>query len=177
MSGEVLYRFFDKDGILLYVGISNTWYQRFHDHERKAGWFSKVASSTFEWHENRESVEAAELLAIKTENPVFNKAHNPSYETTVDHFAKVKMWTYSDMAVDNAHNQLVASMKDHLANKPQIRRKQSKWIAMAFLDSYYKIGPLGLIECRNCDAMANNTNIHRWENDAFQSLELANATD
>jgi predicted GIY-YIG superfamily endonuclease len=177
MSHQVLYRFFDNQDNLLYVGISNTWYQRFHDHERKAGWFSKVAYSTFEWHDSRESVEAAELVAIRTENPKFNKANNPSYETTVDHFAKIKLWTYSDVPADKAHEALIRYMKEYISVRLTVHRKQSKWIALAFLGTYYDIGPFGHIQCRNCDALANNANIHRWESDAYDSLELTDAAN
>jgi predicted GIY-YIG superfamily endonuclease len=169
MSKQTLYRFYDKDGNLLYVGISNAWYQRFHDHERKAGWFSKVAYSTFEWHESRESVQIAELQAIRTENPEFNKANNPSYETTMDHFAKLKTWTYTDLTPDQTHLELIAEMKEHLW---RIRKgERSKWIAMAFIDLYSYLGPKGLIQCRNCDAMAANRNINIWHGDAYATLE------
>jgi predicted GIY-YIG superfamily endonuclease len=169
MSKQVLYRFYDPDGKLLYVGITNTWYQRFHDHERKAGWFSKVAYSTFEWHEDRKSVEAAELKAIRTENPEFNKLNNPSYETVMDHFAKLKLWTFSDVEADKAHLSLIAEMKDHLELIG--KRKQSKWIAMAFIDSYSFFGPRNLLQCRNCEAMFNNRNVNIWHGDAYKSLE------
>jgi len=169
MSKQTLYRFYDTDGNLLYVGISNTWYQRFHDHERKSGWFSKVAYSTFEWHESRESVSIAELQAIRTENPQFNQAHNPSYETTMDHFAKLKMWTYTDLTPDKTHLQLITEMKEHLW---RIRKgHQAKWVAMAFIDLYLHLGPRGLIECRNCDAMAVSRNINIWHGCAYESLE------
>lgn len=177
MSHQVLYRFYDKDNNLLYVGISNTWYQRFHDHERKAGWFSRVASSTFEWHSSRESVEAAELLAIRTENPEFNKANNPAYETTVDHFAKLKALTYSDLEPDDVHEKLILDMKNRLQSDKNITRKQSKWIAMTFLSSYYELGPAGEIDCRNCDAMADNKNINFWSDTAHYQLSRAYATN
>jgi predicted GIY-YIG superfamily endonuclease len=168
MSEQVLYRFYNHDGKLLYVGITNTWYQRFHDHERKAGWFSKVAYSTFEWHENRKSVEAAELQAIRTENPEFNKANNPAYETVMDHFAKMKAWTFTDTQPDAEHLELINEMKEHLW---RIRKKgQSKWIAMAFIDLYYYLAPKGRIHCRNCHAMANNRNINIWHGNAYESL-------
>jgi predicted GIY-YIG superfamily endonuclease len=168
MSEQVLYRFYDHDGKLLYVGITNTWYQRFHDHERKAGWFSKVAYSTFEWHENRKSVEAAELQAIRTENPEFNKANNPAYETVMDHFAKMKTWTFTDIEPDADHLELINEMKEHLL---LISKKgQSKWIAMAFIDLYYYLGPQGKIHCRNCHAMASNRNINIWHGNAYESL-------
>jgi hypothetical protein len=169
MSKQTLYRFYDTDGNLLYVGISNTWYQRFHDHERKSGWFSKVAYSTFEWHESRESVSIAELQAIRTENPEFNQAHNPSYETTMDHFAKLKMWTYTDLTPDKTHLELITEMKEHLW---RIRKgNQAKWVAMAFIDLYLYLGPRGLIECRNCDALAASRNINNWHGCAYESLE------
>jgi predicted GIY-YIG superfamily endonuclease len=177
MSHQVLYRFYDQEGSLLYVGISNTWYQRFHNHERKAGWFSKVASSTFEWHESRESVEAAELLAIKTENPQFNKASNPAYETPTDHFQKIKLWTHSDLDPDERHAMLISHMKEYLSARPEIKGKQSKWIALAFIDMYYEIGPSGFIDCRNCDAMGNSENINRWSDDAYESLRGIHATN
>lgn len=168
MSEQVLYRFYDHDGKLLYVGISNTWYQRFHDHERKAGWFSKVAYTTFEWHENRESVEAAELKAIRTENPEFNKANNPAYETVMDHFAKIKIWTFTDIEPDADHLELINEMKEHL--RLISKKGQSKWIAMAFIDLYYHLGPQGKIQCRNCHAMGNNRNINIWHGNAYESL-------
>ena len=169
MSGEVLYRFYDIDDNLLYVGITNTWYQRFHDHERKSGWFSKVAYSTFEWHDSRDSVREAELLAITKENPEFNKANNPSYETVMDHFQKLKIWTFSDSVPDQAHLDLVTEMKENL--RLIGKTKQSKWIAMAFIDCYAYFGPKWQFDCRNCQAMFINRNVNIWHGDAYASLE------
>jgi predicted GIY-YIG superfamily endonuclease len=171
MSKQTLYRFYDSSDSLLYVGITNTWYQRFHQHERSSGWFSKVAYATFESYESREAVEDAELVAIKTENPQFNKASNPAYETATDHFQKIKLWTQSDLEPDRLHASLIEYMKEYRELRPQIKGKQSKWIAMSFIDIYYEIGPQGLIDCRNCDAMANSENINRWHSDAYESLE------
>jgi predicted GIY-YIG superfamily endonuclease len=168
---QTLYRFYDANDDLLYVGISNTWYQRFHQHERTSGWFSRVAHATFESYESREAVEAAELIAIKSENPQFNKASNPAYETATDHFQKIKLWSQSNLEADQLHKSLIEYMKEYRELRPQIKGKQSKWVAMAFLDIYYEIGPQGLIECRNCDAMANSDNINRWHSDAYETLE------
>jgi hypothetical protein len=174
---QTLYRFYDSTNSLLYVGISNTWYQRFHQHERRSGWFSRVAHATFESYESRNAVEAAELLAIKTENPQFNKASNPAYETPTDHFQKIKLWTQSDMNPDERHATLIEHMKEYLALRPEIKGKQSKWIAMAFIDMYYEIGPSGFIDCRNCDAMGNSDNLNRWSDEAYESLRRTNATN
>jgi predicted GIY-YIG superfamily endonuclease len=174
---QTLYRFYDSTNSLLYVGISNTWYQRFHQHERSSGWFSRVAHATFESYESREAVEAAELIAIKTENPQFNKASNPAYETPTDHFQKIKLWTQSDMNPDERHATLIGHMKEYLALRPEIKGKQSKWVAMAFIDIYYEIGPSGFIDCRNCDAMGNSDNLNRWSDEAYESLRRTHATN
>jgi predicted GIY-YIG superfamily endonuclease len=174
MSTQTLYRFFDADGSLLYVGITDTWYQRFHEHERKSGWFSKVASCTFESHETREKVMAAELIAIRSENPEFNQLHNPAYESRMDHFAKLKSWTFTGLTPDEQHAELVKQMKHRLLH---IKGKQSKWVAMAFLDLFYDLGPEGVFSCRNCVALANASNVNTWHSDAYFSLEKTNATN
>jgi predicted GIY-YIG superfamily endonuclease len=176
MKTQTLYRFYNSDGELLYVGISNTWHRRFHQHEKNAGWFSRVASATFESYDSREAVEAAELSAIQNENPQFNKASNPAYETPTDHLQKIKLWTYSDTKPDQLHATLIRDMKDYISFRPEIKGKQSKWIALAFLETYYEIGPQGFIDCRNCNAMADNDNINRWQNNAYDELREIHAT-
>jgi hypothetical protein len=174
---QTLYRFYNADGNLLYVGISNTWYQRFHQHERKSGWFSRVTHATFESYDTREAVEAAELVAIKTENPEFNKASNPAYETPTDHFQKIKLWALSDLEPDERHSALIDHMKEYREARPEIKGKQSYWIALAFIDMYHEIGPKGFIDCRNCDAMGNSDNINRWHADAWEKLRDTYATN
>jgi predicted GIY-YIG superfamily endonuclease len=172
MSEQTLYRFYDENDNLLYVGITNTWYQRFHQHERKSGWFSHVTHATFESYESREAVEAAELVAIKTENPQFNKASNPAYEVGVNHFARLKTWTQTNSLPDSIHESLVAQMKSEWKElqKPKAKR-QSKWVAMVFLNAFYDQTPWELIECRNCTALANSSNVNSWASQAFEELD------
>jgi hypothetical protein len=170
---QTLYRFYDKDDTLLYVGVTNTWYQRFHQHERQAGWFSKVSHATFEPYESREAVEAAELIAIKTENPVFNKASNPAYEVGVNHFARLKTWTQTDSHPDSIHDSLVAQMKAEWRElqRPKPKR-QSKWVAMVFLNAFYNQTPWEKIECRNCTALANSSNVNSWASQAYEEMDV-----
>ena len=68
-----LYRHFDADGQLLYVGISVNALIRLSQH-RHAPWFRTIARVEIEWHPTREAAEAAELAAIRMEGPVWNKA-------------------------------------------------------------------------------------------------------
>lgn len=69
---EQLYRHFDKEGILLYVGISYNTLTRLNQHKRTAHWFKDIVNVTIEQFETRKEVEEAELIAIRTEKPKYN---------------------------------------------------------------------------------------------------------
>lgn len=71
-----LYRFFDADGALLYVGITADIEQRWSGHQSKP-WWPDVAEKTVQWHDDRPSALVAELEAIKTEAPRYNVAGSP----------------------------------------------------------------------------------------------------
>lgn len=70
-----LYRHFDSDGALLYVGISISAVSRLGEH-KKSRWFKKISIVTIEWLPDREAACRAEIEAIKNEKPIYNKAHN-----------------------------------------------------------------------------------------------------
>lgn len=71
-----LYRHFDKDGALLYVGISLSPTYRLSQHRDASRWFSRIADIKIEWHDSREAALEAERAAIKAETPEFNIVHN-----------------------------------------------------------------------------------------------------
>ena len=72
-----LYRFFDADGRLLYVGMTHRLAARTSEHSRSAAttWWPKVASRTIEWFDSRSEAKTAESSAIRSENPAFNVMH------------------------------------------------------------------------------------------------------
>jgi hypothetical protein len=61
-----LYRHFDADGTLLYVGISLSAITRLKQHKSVAGWRGKIAKVTIETLPSREAVLDAESIAIKS---------------------------------------------------------------------------------------------------------------
>lgn len=69
----VLYRYFDKDDVLLYVGISNNFILRLYQHERDKGWAEYISSITLSRFPDRKAALFAEYNAILNENPVHNK--------------------------------------------------------------------------------------------------------
>ncbi|MFF6866670.1 GIY-YIG nuclease family protein [Streptomyces ardesiacus] len=74
-----LYRFFNADDQLLYVGITVDIQKRwsYHAKEQAERWWPLVARHTLEWHDTRAQASRAEVKAIKTENPLYNVLHTP----------------------------------------------------------------------------------------------------
>lgn len=67
-----LYRHFCKDE-LLYVGISINALKRLGQHRDRSHWFNQINRIEMEKFETREQAIFAEIKAIQTENPKFNK--------------------------------------------------------------------------------------------------------
>lgn len=67
-----LYRYFDKDSVLLYVGISFHAVVRAYQHKNNAHWWDRVATMSRSVHPSRKAAERAECEAISTENPIYN---------------------------------------------------------------------------------------------------------
>lgn len=75
-----LYRHYDKDGTLLYVGISLSAVMRLGQHKAYSRWFAKIDTIKIERHTSRRAALAAEKRAIKSERPKYNKTHG-TYKT------------------------------------------------------------------------------------------------
>lgn len=68
-----VYRFFDKAGCLLYVGIAYDPAERWRHHATKAAWWKDAVDNTIDWYDTRAEAERAELAAIRYEKPLYNK--------------------------------------------------------------------------------------------------------
>ena len=70
-----LYHIFDAADDLLYIGISNSFGRRWHEHSKVQPWWPDMRWQTVRWYDSREEAEAAEKAAIKIENPRYNIRH------------------------------------------------------------------------------------------------------
>ncbi len=70
-----LYRCFDIDGVLLYVGISLSTISRMNEH-RRAEWFDRCSQIEIEHHDTRAGALEAEAKAIIDECPAHNVIHS-----------------------------------------------------------------------------------------------------
>ena len=66
-----VYRLFDIEGRLLYVGLTKNPADRIPALRRKA-WGREIASQTLEWFPERIAAKDAERTAIRDENPAHN---------------------------------------------------------------------------------------------------------
>lgn len=72
-----LYRFYNEDSRLLYVGITGNLPQRLRQHHATKTWWREVATIKVQHFAERRIAAAAELAAIRTEAPIYNVAGVP----------------------------------------------------------------------------------------------------
>lgn len=75
-QGTALYRLYNTDGRLLYVGITSNPKARWSAHSRDKHWWPEVARKTIEWFETRKSAERIEKVEVEEESPRYNKVFN-----------------------------------------------------------------------------------------------------
>ena len=69
-----LYRFYDSQGKLLYVGITNDPWRRWREHVLAKPWYPQVKHQAVTWYDAEWQARKAETRAIRTERPEFNIA-------------------------------------------------------------------------------------------------------
>lgn len=72
MRSFCVYRCFDADGALLYIGHSARILGRLEEHAIDKTWFSRIAQVTVEHFPSRAEASAAEAVAIEAEAPSMN---------------------------------------------------------------------------------------------------------
>ncbi len=68
---HAVYRMLDREGRVLYIGVTGHVGQRFGDHAMKR-WFPLVATITLEWYPDKDAAVQAEREAILAERPPYN---------------------------------------------------------------------------------------------------------
>jgi predicted GIY-YIG superfamily endonuclease len=74
----VLYRLYNSEGVLLYVGITTAPEQRMVPHALEKSWWPEVAERTLTWYGSKPDASIAEDIAIYEEKPLYNITGQPS---------------------------------------------------------------------------------------------------
>lgn len=74
-KAHTLYRFWNADDVLLYIGITGDPATRWGQHGEDKGWWREVSRVTVQHFADRRGLEDAEVAAIRTEHPVHNTLH------------------------------------------------------------------------------------------------------
>lgn len=84
VSPTALYRHFDADGVLLYVGITGNPKRRLYEHKCRSRWAEQIDRVTVKWMPDLATARDAERIAIAKEGPLFNGGEGPRIEPTGD---------------------------------------------------------------------------------------------
>lgn len=97
----VLYRHYDPDGVLLYVGIAEKPASRMHVHARESAWALFASHAEMDWHPNRAAALEAERAAIKDEAPIFNWVHNDTArrERVKQYLVSKQAWQFLEATI------------------------------------------------------------------------------
>jgi hypothetical protein len=79
-SPTSVYRYYDRNGVLIYVGITKQGMGRNLQHNGYAEWWQFVARQEIEHLPDRASALALEKALIQEHRPPFNRQHNPGHE-------------------------------------------------------------------------------------------------
>ena len=157
---EVLYRFFDSQGTLLYVGISCNWMARLKQHSARADFYSAVAGMTLERFPDRETVLKAELEAIETENPLYNRADNPDYATWQTHFRYLLDMARKKRKVDPVHQKIIERLIKGAGDAEDFGT--GRWLSVHFPPEWYEEWVRNDYDCELCEAVATHPTTHAW---------------
>lgn len=78
-----IYKHKNKDGEIIYVGVSDSAHNRSAQHLSTSKWREEIATIDVEWVPNRLIAEVKEIQYIKELRPRYNKAHNNKRDVSV----------------------------------------------------------------------------------------------
>jgi predicted GIY-YIG superfamily endonuclease len=164
----ILYRYFDSDGSLLYVGITRDQAKRFSSHNRQSKWMPRAVQCTLEHFETRAEAKAAETLAIQNENPIHNIAESSKqlrksvYWRLSAETHLIQMTSKPEGGLDYDHREFQKDFMEAIYGLPA--ETQFDWIEfLAFSYDLLKSNTSkmypNLVKCEYCLNIDNSVNI------------------
>jgi hypothetical protein len=129
-----LYRHFDKDVNLLYVGIAYNPLIRLDGHRRQSSWFHDIASIRVEWYPSRKIAEMYEDEAIKSEDPIYNIKGKPGKMGTTIQTVRGRASSRNGGSISYTSMELPRSVEKIWDDTREIARMERKDVKQLFTD-------------------------------------------
>lgn len=111
-----VYRYYNEDGDLLYVGRSNNFIARMGQHRIDKSWFLDIDSAKFEHYVGLEAAISQESKAIHNENPI----HNIQIPKTSKTRIRAKKYDYMTIRVDRRVDTVINQIEKIGKNTPDV---------------------------------------------------------
>ena len=165
MNKTTLYRYFDSEGQLLYVGITGDNTKRQSQHRRNSFWFGLIGSATFEHYDSKDEALNAETIAIENESP----KHNQKYGIVISHSPWAHMLLCSaepDGGHNREHKLFASLMKIGMRLYDGTLPTANQVLASAMIFAYIPKRN-NLVTCHLCQSAFNE----KWFKDAVKEME------
>jgi predicted GIY-YIG superfamily endonuclease len=137
---KTLYRFYDKDQVLLYVGITGNFQQRKNYHKSKnAYWFFYVNNFTLEKVDHNLAAEIEKEI-IQIEQPIFNNENNGLRLDTVT--KQLTYLTKNSLAIYSTQNKKLAYIQDIKILELKLELSEMQMHTGQICEDSYKQGSL-----------------------------------
>lgn len=111
----ILYRWWDADGKILYIGKSIAVLSRAESHRNRSKFFDEAVMMTMERYPDELTLAQAEVAAINAERPPYNVAHNREVEMPHDPELEHKMHVELAQAIEEIMAPIAARLKERAA--------------------------------------------------------------
>ena len=147
-----LYRYFNSEGQLLYVGITKNQFQRQDQHAKTQDWWHEVASATFTHLQSRAEALHKETFAIANELPKYNKAGPTIKQELLQHLLDIA----GQKLTDNWHTNLSLEISEHMADINEFSQQSEAYKLAWSLDTsieWDERGEKRETDCLDCDKL------------------------
>lgn len=164
----ILYRYFDNQDQLLYVGITGDNVKRQSQHRRNSFWFGKIAVAKFEHFKTRDEALQAEAAAIRLEKPLHNIAGTGNKLGQSPYTHMIFLAGMPDEGHDETHKLFCQEYKKHFsaANGHLPEANMVIALAMQFTKVNIENAP-NLKKCSLCIEAYKS----EWFTEAFKALK------
>lgn len=115
MRVPILYRWWDADGNLLYVGKSISVLSRVEQHRNNSEFFDEATTMTIERYPDERTLADAEVAAIRAERPTYNIIYNREAEMADERTLSPEMHGLMCLAMKDAMGPAFASLMGRAA--------------------------------------------------------------